>query len=182
MKEKDVSSHLQEEKILHDQHLARAAAAKEAGSDLLKRSIKVWQSQQGSAWHTFEEDKAGKKAAAADDALHKLRLLHREAVSVSHAAPLKVYKGVSAVRRAQDIRRKTQVGQEIERKNAGRAAVAGLPGPPTPTTRVFLKAAAASTPLNGKSDERKSLSSRHEMRGPVRRAEEIRRERQVGQE
>ena len=180
MKEKDVSSHLQEETILHDQHLARAAAAKEAGSDLLKRSIKVWQSQQGSAWNTFEEDKAGKKAAAADDALHQLRLLHREAVS--HTAPLKVHKDASPVRRAQDIRRQTQVGQEIERKNAGRAAVAGLPGPPTPTTRVFLKAAAASTPLNGKSDERKSLSSRHEMRGPVRRAEEIRRERQVGQE
>jgi hypothetical protein len=144
----------------------------------------VWQSQQGSAWHTFEEDKAGKEAAAADDALqHKLRLLHREAVSVSHAATLKVYKGVSAVRRAHDIRRKTQVGQEIERKNAGRAAVAGLPGPPTPTTRGFLKAAAASTPLHGMSDERKSLPSRHELSiGPVRRAEEIRRERQVGQE
>ena len=111
MKEEDVSSHLQEEKILHDQNLARAAAAKEAGSDQEKRSIKVWQSQQESACHTFEEDRVGKEAATADDALHQLRLLHRDAVSHT-----------------------------------------GLPGPPTPTTRGFLKAAAASTPLNGKSD------------------------------
>ena len=110
MKEKDVRSHLQEEKILHEQHLARASAAKEAGSDQEKRSVDVWQSQQGSAWHTFQEDKAGKEAAAADGVLHQLRLLHREAVS--HTAPLQVHKDVSAVRRAQDIR-KTQVGQHF---------------------------------------------------------------------
>ena len=65
MKEKDVASHLQEEKILQNQHLARAAAAKEAGSDQEKRSVGVWQSQQRSAWLTFQEDEAGKEAAEA---------------------------------------------------------------------------------------------------------------------
>jgi len=65
MKEHDVASHLQEEKILLNQHLARAAAAKEAGSDQEKRSVGVWQSQQRSAWHTLQEDKAGKEAAEA---------------------------------------------------------------------------------------------------------------------
>ena len=58
-----------------------------------------------------QDKTAGKEAATADDVLHQLHLLHRDAVLQT-----------------------------------------GLPGPPTPTTRGFLKAAAASTPLNGKSD------------------------------